>query len=69
MRELKITDELKRKQQEILKDLEDLRKVAEMIARGPGGREVSLTITKLQEAHSWLLLALQELEGANTANR
>lgn len=32
----------------------DARKLADYINRGDGGREVALTITKLQEAKHWL---------------
>jgi hypothetical protein len=31
------------------------------LARGIGAREVALTITKLQEAESWMKVALDEL--------
>lgn len=37
---------------------------AEMIARGPGGREVALAITKLQEAESWIWRAQEILKRA-----
>jgi len=37
------------------------RVIAERIARGDGGREVALSITKLQEAKMWLGQALGEL--------
>ncbi len=37
------------------------RRVAEIINRGPGGREVALAITKLQEAEHWLNDAFKEL--------
>lgn len=43
----------------------DARKLSAHIARGNAGREVSLAITKLQEAQSWLKLALQELAPSN----
>lgn len=35
--------------------------IATHINRGQGGREISLTITKLQEAQSWLRYAKDEL--------
>ena len=34
--------------------LGSLRQLGELIARGPGGREVALAITKVQEAQHWL---------------
>ena len=37
-------------------------KLADLIKRGKGGREVSLAITKIQEAQSWLLIADRLLE-------
>lgn len=41
--------------------VQDGRVASAHIARGAGGREVSLAITKLQEARSWLTLAVVEL--------
>lgn len=41
--------------------VKDGRVASAHIARGVGGREVSLAITKLQEARSWLTLAVVEL--------
>lgn len=35
--------------------------IADTIARGAGGREVALSITKLQEAKMWMGKALEEL--------
>lgn len=43
----------------LIEALEAARYLADQIARGPGGREVALTITKLQEALHWL----REVEG------
>ncbi len=37
------------------------------IARGAGGREVALAITKLQEAESWAKLAMDELSPSDIA--
>ena len=37
--------------------LDELRRAADAIARGPGGREVALAITKAQEAQHWLRAA------------
>lgn len=34
--------------------LEQTRELAKAVGRGEGGREVSLTITKLEEAQLWL---------------
>lgn len=34
-------------------DIQQARSLAERIARGDGGREMALTITKLQEAKMW----------------
>ena len=39
--------------------IEDAQKLAETIARGPGGREVALTITQLQQAEDWFQRAKQ----------
>jgi len=39
--------------------LKATRKVAEVINRGPGGREVALAITKLEEAEMWLRKAAE----------
>lgn len=38
---------------EIEQCLKNARKLAEIIARGKGGRETALVITKLQEAQHW----------------
>ena len=38
----------------LLEALVEARAVAEKIGRGAGGREMSLTITKIQEAQHWL---------------
>jgi len=38
----------------ILLGFDAARALASEIARGPGGREVALTITKLEEALHWL---------------
>ncbi len=36
--------------------------MAKEIARGPGGREVALAITNLQQARHWVADALREIE-------
>ena len=36
--------------------------MAKEIARGPGGREVALAITNLQQAGHWVADALREIE-------
>lgn len=41
--------------------IKDAKQLSEHIARGPAGREVALSITKLQEAKSWAGKALEEL--------
>ena len=41
--------------------IQDTQKLAALIARGDGGREVALAYTKLQEAKMWLGKALGEL--------
>jgi len=40
----------------------DTRNIAAAIARGNGGREVALAITKLQEAQMWLRQAVTEID-------
>jgi hypothetical protein len=40
--------------EDIAKALDEARKVAAQINRGAGGREMALTITKLEEALMWL---------------
>lgn len=58
--------------EEILVEIDELRgmvtgcqsaakTISEHIARGKGGREMSLAITKLQETQSWLRYAQDEL--------
>jgi hypothetical protein len=42
--------------------LVDARKLADRIARGTGGREVSLAITNLQQAGMWLKQAAAEID-------
>lgn len=42
------------------KVLSEARDVAESIARGPGGREIALAITRLQEARHWVSEAHEE---------
>lgn len=41
--------------------LADLRKLSARIARGTGGREVSLAITNLQQVGHWLMEAINEM--------
>lgn len=42
--------------------LKDLKSAADTVGRGPGGREVSLAITNLQQAEHWLKDAKDILE-------
>lgn len=39
---------------EMVCTIKDLRQIAETINRGPGGREVALAITNMQQAQFWL---------------
>jgi len=51
---------LKEKRVQIDACIQAVRGLAEEINRGPGGREIALCITKLQEAKMWLGQALGE---------
>jgi len=44
--------------------IKEAQNLATVINRGPGGREVALTITKLQEAEDWAKRARSEIEQA-----
>lgn len=56
--------DLKALAQTIEKNIEEAEKHAASIARGVGGREVALVITKLQEALHWTQQAQQVKEKA-----
>lgn len=56
-----VHEEALKLQSEVASALWSARALADHIARGTGGREVALVITKLQEAQSWLKLALDEM--------
>jgi flagellar hook-basal body complex protein FliE len=50
--------------QQIAQCLESAQQLAEGVARGPGGRQVALAITKLEEAESWMERAKKVRDGS-----
>lgn len=56
-----MVNDIKEKRVQIDACIRAVRGLATQIDRGPGGREISLSITKLQEAKMWLGQALGEL--------
>lgn len=50
---------------EMTSTLVDLHKMAETINRGPGGREVALAITNMQQARFWLNEAERIIAGSD----
>ena len=60
MEQAELTVEVKALRVSIDQCIKDGRALADLIARGAGGREVALSITKLQEAKMWAGQALGE---------
>jgi len=46
----------------IQREMEEARSINEVIARGTGGREVSLGITQLEQGDHWFQAAIQKIE-------
>jgi hypothetical protein len=61
MPETTIEQAIKDQRVAIDKCIKDGQKIAQVIARGPGGRELALSHTKLQEAKMWCGKVLEEL--------
>lgn len=61
--EITLKDAIKALRIAIDGDIRSAQSVATTIARGVGGREIALAITKLQEAGMWADQALREIGG------
>lgn len=61
MQETPLEQQLKELSGSLNSDIHFAQVAAKQIARGAGGREVALAITKMQEAKMWVEQALKEI--------